>query len=117
MALNWIRGTALVLALALAEPALAADGVFRPSPRALAQGDEPPPHANRGALKQATPKAVVVADEDAPVYKKWWFWAVTAAVVGATVAYGALSFKPAEARPRACPLSTRVCFGDGRLPQ
>ena len=105
----------MLLTLAIGTPVLADGSVLRPSPRALAAADEPPAHVEPATVRQAPPKPVVAAD-DTSVYKKWWFWVVTAAVVGGTIAYGALSFTPAEPRPRACPPSTRVCFGDGRSP-
>jgi hypothetical protein len=114
MEARMVRVTALVLALMFSASALANENLLRPSPRALAAADDdPPPHANSVTLRRPPPKPVVVED-DSPVYKKWWFWALTAAVVGGTVAYGALTFKAAEPRPRACPPTTRVCFGDGR---
>jgi hypothetical protein len=105
-----------LLALAISAPLLANESVLKPSPRALAaaDGDEPPPHADP-AVKKAPPKPVAMAD-DVPVYKKWWFWVVTAAVVGGTVAFGALTFDAVQPRPTACPTTSRVCFGDGRLP-
>jgi hypothetical protein len=91
------------------------DRLLRPSPRALAAAtqDEPPPHAEPATLRRPEPKPEVVVDE-APVYKKWWFWALTAAVVGGTVAFGAATFEASRPRARACPPSTLVCFGDGR---
>jgi hypothetical protein len=116
MEARMVRVTALVLALMISGSALAKENVLRPSARALAAasgGDDPPPHASAVTLRRPPPKAAVVED-DSPVYKKWWFWVLTAAVVGGTVAYGALTFKAAEPRPRACPPTTRVCFGDGR---
>jgi hypothetical protein len=117
MGLTWMRGTAFVLALAFCGPAFgkgAPVDLLRPSPRALAAADEPPPHVDPALIKKPPPTQVVVVADDTPVYKKWWFWAVAAAVVGGTAAFGALTFTPTEARPRACPPSTRVCFGDGR---
>jgi hypothetical protein len=120
MGLRVMRGTAFVLALAISAPVLAQGGggrtgdLLRPSPRALAAADEPPPHVDPLAPKRPVPAQVVVQLDDAPVYKKWWFWVMTAAVIGGTVAFGALTFKPAEPHPRACPITTLVCFGDGR---
>jgi hypothetical protein len=115
MGLTVMRGTAFVLALMFTAPAFGkGTDLLRPSPRALAAADEPPPHVDPALVKKPPPTQVVVAADDAPVYKKWWFWALTAAVIGGTVAFGALTFTPAEARPRACPPTTRVCFGDGR---
>jgi hypothetical protein len=114
MGVSVLRGTAFVLAMALSAPVLGeVRGPLKPSARALAVADEPPPHADPRAVKPP-PTQVTVVQDDTPVYKKWWFWALTAAVVGGTVAFGALTFTPAEPRPRACPPATRLCFGDGR---
>jgi hypothetical protein len=87
--------------------------LLHPSPRALAAADdEPPAHEDSRAVK---PRPVKAAPEDeAPVYKKWWFWALTAAVVGGTVLFGVTTFKPAQHLPTACPPTTVACFGDGR---
>jgi hypothetical protein len=91
------------------------EDLLKPSPRALAAADkdEPPPRLDQAPLERK-PVKPVVADDDSPVYRKWWFWAVAAAVVGGTIAFGALTFTPAAAHPRACPPTTRLCFGDGR---
>jgi hypothetical protein len=114
MAPTLARRIAFALVLVTSAPVLAHADLLKPSPRALAaaDGDEPPPHVDPAKLRKPEPKKVEL--DDSPVYKKWWFWVVTAAVVGGTIAYGALTFTPAEARPHACPPSTRVCFGDGR---
>jgi hypothetical protein len=89
--------------------------LFHPSARALAAAgdDEPPPHEDPLKVK---PKPVKKAEpeEEAPVYKKWWFWALTAAVVGGTVIFGVSTFKPAQHLPAACPPMAVACFGDGR---
>jgi len=90
-----------------------------PSPRTLAAaaGDEPPPYVDPATLRQPPPKPVSTTQPAAgPVYKKWWFWALTAAVVGGTAAFGALTYKSEPRTAQACPLSTVVCFGDGRPP-
>jgi hypothetical protein len=116
MVLTVLRGTAFVLALAISVPAGAGEvrGRLQPSARALAAADEPPPHVDPAPIKRPPPTQVTTAADDTPVYKKWWFWALTAAVIGGTVAFGALTFTPADPRPRACPPTTRLCFGDGR---
>jgi hypothetical protein len=88
--------------------------LFQPSARALAAAgdDEPPPHMDRRAVtkveKPATPT------QEVPIYKAWWFWALTAAVVGSTVVFGVVTFKPAPHAPMACMPDTVACFGDGR---
>src|SRR5215210_3559964 len=88
--------------------------VLHPSARALAAADEPPPSRDEApAVKQAT--TTDIPEEPKPLYKTWWFWALTAAVVGGTIIFGVATFKPAENLPRACPLGAVACFGDGRL--
>jgi hypothetical protein len=88
--------------------------LLHPSTRALAAADddEPPLHRQRDA-KPVIKKAPA---EETPVYKKWWFWALTAAVVGGTVIFGVSTFKPAAHLPNACAAGTQACFGDGRAP-
>jgi hypothetical protein len=113
MSVTSMRGIAFLVAFAFSIPALANDSLLRPSPRALAAADEPPPHVDRPTVARPAARPAVALD-DSPVYKKWWFWALTAAVVGGTIAFGALTFTPAEPRPRACPATTLACFGDGR---
>jgi hypothetical protein len=92
--------------------------LLHPSTRALAAADDedPPPREDRRAVKKQPEKAVEAEDE-APVYKKWWFWALTAAVVGGTVIFGVATFKPADHPPKACMPGTVACFGDRRNPQ
>jgi len=114
MGLNLVRGIAFLLVVAVSAPLLAKENLLAPSPRALAAADdEPPPHVDRTTVRKAPVRPVMAADE-VPVYKKWWFWAVTAAVVGGTIAFGALTFTPVEPRPSACPTTSVTCFGDGR---
>jgi hypothetical protein len=90
--------------------------LFHPSPRALAAAgdDDPPPRNASRAVKE--PAADAAPKEETPIYKKWWFWALTAAVVGGTVAFGVAKFKPAVHLPHACPPAAVACFGDGRSP-
>lgn len=99
----------------LSARAVAADSpLLHPSVRALAAADddEPPPHEDpRAAKKKAKPTAPV---EETPVFKKWWFWALTAAVVGGVAIVGISTFKPAPHVPMACQPGTITCFGDGR---
>jgi hypothetical protein len=112
-----VLSTILCLALlAATSPSWAKGNVFQPSARALAAAgpDEPPPHADPALLNKPPPKQVVVVEDDAPVYKKWWFWVAAAVVVGGTVALGVATFKSQDSPPKACPATTRACFGDGR---
>jgi hypothetical protein len=120
MGVTGLRGASLLLALfvSLASATVRAEGRrLEPSPRALAAtaGDEPPPYVDPATLRQPPPTKVVTTPErEAPLYKKWWFWALTAAVVGGTAAFGAATYKPLGHSAQACPLNTLVCFGDGR---
>jgi hypothetical protein len=96
--------------------ALAADSpLLHPSVRALAAADddEPPPHQDPRAANKKEVKTTAPADE-APVYKRWWFWALTAAVVGGVAIVGISTFKPAPHVPMACQPGSITCFGDGR---
>jgi hypothetical protein len=87
--------------------------LFHPTTRALAAADdEPPPHLDRRAAKK--PEQPATPHEVVPVYKTWWFWALTAAVVGGTVVFGVATFKPAPHAPMACMPDSVACFGDGR---
>ena len=80
----------------------------------------PPPAPRSCRQKQREEAARAEAEKkkqeaDAPYYKKWWFWALTAAVVGGTVALGAWAVEP-ERPLRPAPAASGVigCFGDGR---
>jgi hypothetical protein len=79
---------------------------------AAADDDEPPPHQDPRAIKKQV-KPTTPAEET-PVFKKWWFWALTAAVVGTVAIVGASTFKPATHAAQACVPGTVTCFGDGR---
>jgi hypothetical protein len=103
----------LVAVMAWSAAASADSRILHPSTRALAAADdEPPPHLDPRTVKPKPVKAV--PEEEKPVYKKWWFWALTAAVVGGTVIFGVSTFKPAQHLPTACPPMDVACFGDGR---
>jgi hypothetical protein len=95
-------------------PVLAAPKLLQPSARALAQGDSDDPPLRRRETPVVKQEPQKVELDEAPIYKKWWFWALTAAVVGGVVTVGVLSNKPTETFPHACPPSTVLCFGDGR---
>jgi hypothetical protein len=88
---------------------------------ALAQADETPPPTRSQVLaqQQREEAARAVAEKkkvqaDAPYYKKWWFWALTGAIVGGTVALGFWAIEPSPVPARACSLGVIGCFGDGR---
>lgn len=92
-------------------------GLLQPSARALLQPDDedPPPRVDRTVVEKPVEKKRV--EDDRPIYKTWWFWALTAAVVGGTVTAGVLTIKGSPAPPPlGCPPSTLACFGDGRTP-
>jgi hypothetical protein len=118
--------TALVAALALtgallpAPSAQARDLVRETAALALAQDETPPPTRSQvladkereQALQAEADKKKLVAD--VPYYKKWWFWALSAAVVGGTVALGVWAIDPSVPPARACSIGVIGCFGDGR---
>jgi hypothetical protein len=123
---GWTRFTSL-FALALScffSTRALADGTLRPlASFTFLQVDdppprEPPPDTTSPALKDlnakaAQNKAQQDADE-APAYKKWWFWALSAVVVGGTIALGAWAAEPSTQPARGCDLGVLACFGDGR---
>jgi hypothetical protein len=109
---------AVLLAAAMAwtaSTARADNRLFHPSPRALAAAgeEEPPPHEDDPLKVKPQPVKPTVPAEEAAIYKKWWFWALTAAVVGGIVIVGVTTFKPAQHTAMACPSGTVACFGDG----
>ncbi len=53
-------------------------------------------------------------DEEDSVFKTWWFWALTAAVVGGTVALGVWAAQPEDQPAGLCSPGVIACFGDGR---
>jgi hypothetical protein len=113
-----VRATAAVAlaqAQAPASPAPPAPGAA-PAPGP----DNPPPTISEvRAQKEREEAARLQAEKqkpqpDSPYYKKWWFWVLTAAVVGGTVALGAWAVEPSPQPARACSLGVIGCFGDGR---
>src|SRR5688500_8545211 len=48
--------------------------------------------------------------DETPAYKRWWFWALTAAVVGGTVALGAWAVDSGSNPPKGCAATSAVCF-------
>ena len=83
--------------------------------------DEPPPtRSEKLAQQQREADARTQAENqkkegvEKPYYKKWWFWALTAAVVGGTVALGVWAVEPSQVPARACSPGVIGCFGDGR---
>lgn len=112
---------AAVFAPASVGPALA-DSVAT-SPRLpielrLAQGGPaapvPPPGVQVAAPRSGAAQAVPPVEDEVPAYKRWWFWALTAAVVGGTIALGALAIDPSTPQARGCTADALACFGDGR---
>jgi len=112
-----IRVAVLLAALMAwtAASARADSRVLHPSQRALAAaGDDEPPSHEENPLKAKPQPVKAVPAEEAPVYKKWWFWALTGAVVTGIVVFGVSTFKPTQHSPLACPNGVVACFGDGR---
>src|SRR4051794_341527 len=105
----------MAMMAALAPQALADNRRFAPSQRALAAADDEPPPRGAPTVKRVTATPVTAVDEK-PVYTKWWFWALTAAVVGGTIALGVATNEAPQHLPHACPAGTASCFGDGRSP-
>jgi hypothetical protein len=95
-------------------PVFARPNLLQPSPRALAQGDSEDPPLKRRETPVVKQEPEKVELDQPPLYKKWWFWALTAAVVGGVVTVGVLSNQPAKSYPHACPVGSVLCFGDGR---
>lgn len=114
------RSAALIVAAAVSLTALphpaSADEPLGRRLMLLAQSDEPPPREPRTATPPPPPPRPA-EDDERPIYKTWWFWALTAAVVGGTVALGVAMRDTSGPRPpRACPMGVIACFGDGRSP-
>lgn len=55
-----------------------------------------------------------VDEEEESVFKTWWFWALTAGVVGGTVALGVWAAQPEDQPAGLCSPGVIACFGDGR---
>jgi hypothetical protein len=89
---------------------------------ALVLADEEPPPTRSQMLKQMQEEEEAKAAaqkkqpdvDDTPVHKKWWFWALTAAVVGGTVGLAVWAIEPSTQPARACTPGVIGCFGDGR---
>ena len=116
--LPFLLGT-LIAAGSLAPAAQARDLVRAAARVALA--DEPPPtRSQKLAQEQREAEARAQSDQkhketvESPYYKKWWFWALTAAVIGGTVALGVWAVEPSAVPARACSPGVIGCFGDGR---
>jgi hypothetical protein len=127
--LTLLFGAVLVTGSMLPAPARGHDWVRETAARAQVntapgpgQGDDPPPpRAQVMEQKRREEAARALAEQDraraeSPYYKKWWFWALTAAVVGGTLALGAWAVEPTTPPARACSAGVIGCFGDGRTP-
>jgi hypothetical protein len=117
-----VRATAAVALAQQAPPAKpATPSPTTPAAPAADPGpDNPPPTISEvRAQKEREEAARLQAEKDkpepaSPYYKRWWFWVLTAAVVGGTVALGAWAVEPSPQPARACSLGVIGCFGDGR---
>ena len=109
---------ALTLFVGGVRPAAARDLVKETA--ALVLAEEPPPTRSQVLEKQRRDEALQAKQEkkpvadDTPVYKRWWFWALTAAVVGGTVALGVWAIEPTRTPAKNCAPGVIACFGDGR---
>jgi hypothetical protein len=104
---------ALIFATAAGRAAEANSPLLSPSWSALAAADEDPPlRPDHRPVKNPDEDRPVVPAEEVPVYKTWWFWALTAAVVGGVVIFGVTTFEAASHPPKACTPGTVACFGD-----
>lgn len=74
----------------------------------------PLPGVTLGAGLPTKEKPRTRINPDTPFYKTWWFWTVTAVVVGGAVAIGVVASRPREATIHGCPADVIGCFGDGR---
>ena len=113
-------------ALVVPPPALARDLVKETAQLALQVEDPEAPPKSRSELlgqqeeerQRAEAEAELARKQqqvDTPYYRKWWFWALSAAVVGGTVALGVWAVDPGTKPANACPAGVLVCFGDGRM--
>jgi hypothetical protein len=86
------------------------------SPTPAGDSDDPPPADDPGPVldAEADKKAVPVPEEERSVFKTWWFWALTAAIVGGTVALGVAAADTVDPTARNCAPTVSACFGDGR---
>jgi hypothetical protein len=98
----------------VARPAAAADPL--PSLSTLLAVEDPAasdaPDLARPAGTAQT--AAVAPEDESPVYTKWWFWAITGAVVVGTVGLVVWASQPTDTPAKPCSAGTLVCFGEGR---
>jgi len=88
-------------------------GIDGETPNALKPGGlEQTPAAADEDIANAAKKNV--DDEEASVFKTWWFWGLAAGVVGSTVALGVWAAQPSDSPARPCATGVIACFGDGR---
>ena len=105
-----------------AAPAAEAPTEFTPESVSLQLDDSEKPIGARKAARKApdaalglpTKELAPAAEVEAPIYKKWWFWVVAAAVVGGIVAVGVVVSQPAGASIHPCPTDVVGCYGEGR---
>jgi hypothetical protein len=77
-------------------------------------GDAPHgPAADVGEVK-SKPSVKDEDEDEGSVFRTWWFWALTAGIVGSTVALGVWAGQPGDTPARICQPDSIACFGDGR---
>jgi uncharacterized membrane protein len=98
----------------------AAPAADAPEPRrASSEADDPPrtppiPRSDPRAEAEAAEKQRKAELAAQPAYKRWWFWALTAVVVGGTAALGVWLVDSSDNPARKCSEGVVACFGDGR---
>ena len=75
---------------------------------------QPAPNPADEALAKAAAQPVEDDEDDGSVFKTWWFWALSAVVVGGTVALGVWAAQPDDKAAGLCSPTAIACFGDGR---
>jgi hypothetical protein len=110
-----------VVATSVLTPAAHARDLVRAAALVALADDPPPTLSEKRAQEQREAEAARAraderkpAPEEAPYYKKWWFWALTGVVVGGTVALGVWAIQPSTVPAKACTPGVVGCFGDGR---
>jgi hypothetical protein len=102
----------------VSRPASAAEDLVKAT-AALVLAEEPPPTRSQLLEQQRKSDEEKARNkkpepDDRPVFKRWWFWALTGAVVGGTALLGVWAIKGSTQPAKACSPGSIGCFGDGR---